>query len=844
MGNWHTKTVEYTLHKIGSTDHGLSSEEAAKRLAKYGLNRLRVRGTPLWRKLVEPFMSVFMAVLFLAIILSIVTGHTLDAIIIGAIIAISAIVFYVQTFSTERVLRALKRYEEQTIYVMRDGDGVAIPSDQLVIGDVVLLAEGEKVPADLRLIYTKSVRADESMLTGESLPITKQTHALAGDRPVYEQTNMLFQGSYVVSGQSRGVVVATANDTEYGRLAELSTPDNERSPVQKKIDKLLQYIIIAITVLVGLVLILELWRGIELFEALRFVMAMAVSAVPEGLPIAIAVVLVLGMRRLAKYNALARSPRAIETIGVITTIASDKTGTLTKNKLSVQEVWTADSEMTRQEVARWTVLASNDSEGATDPLDATFSSFAHDMQVAVPRSHKLIATYPFDQDLAMSGNTWQDGDQQITVLKGAPEKMLRQSFAEGSAERKEAEKQLHHLTGQGYRVIGLATVAGVVKAGSVLADLSLDKLKFIGLMAVADELRPEAAEAIRTAKQAGITVRMITGDHAQTAFTIGKKLGLVEHHNQVMDCRTIDSLDERELRDKIRDIRVFARVVPEAKHRILDILKTQDITAMTGDGVNDVPALTNAHLGIAMGSGSQIAKEAGDIVLLDDNFASVVHGVEGGRVIFDNIRRMLFYLLSTSLGEVLVFVGALIVGLPLPLVAVQILWINLVTDTAFDIPLGLEPAEDNVMKRPPRKFDQPLLDLHYVQRFLIIALTMALTTLVIFWYFFQSHDLAYAQTIAFTVLVVAQWANAFNARSEYSSVLMRLKTPNRYFTIGLVTAVVLQLLVLFGPLAGVMHVVPVALTDLLVSSAATFGIIIVVGEAHKAYSRTKRPINA
>ena len=455
------------------------------------------------------------------------------------------------------------------------------------------------------------------------------------------------------------------------------------------------------------------------------------------------------------------------------------------------------------------------------------------------KGRKLHKNFPFDQDLAASGIVWQLDGKFETFIKGAPEKIINRSLKKSSAEYKQAVEQLEKFTTQGYRVIALARAELGTKELKTLADVPASKLEFIGLLAVADQLRPEAKKAIQDAQAAGITVRMITGDHAETAYTIGKKLGLVEQRSQVLDCREIDKLSERELRAKVRDIRVFARVVPEAKHRILGVLKSYEIAAMTGDGVNDVPALTNAHLGIAMGSGSQIAKDAGDIVLLDDNFASIIRGVEGGRVIFDNIRRILYHSLGTNLGEVLVFILALAIGLPLPVVAVQILWINLVTDTSLDIPLGFEPAEEDVMKRPPRGVTQGLLDRHIIERFVIVGVFMALVTVYVFWFFLQSHSLAYAQTIAFTVLVVVQWANAFNARSEFASIIHRIKVPNLAFYIGLAVAVGLQLLVLFGPIAEVMHVVPVSLEDLLVPSLAAFIGVIVVGELHKWYSRNK-----
>lgn len=835
---YYNQTPDSVYEHIKTRKEGLTAEERTQRLDEYGLNMIRVKGEPLWRKIVEPFANVFMAVLLGAAALSLFTGHALDAVIIIAIIAVSAVIYYVQRISTERVLKALQKHDTQTVTVLVDGRKVSVDTAELVPGDIVYLSEGEKIPADGRIIQEDDIRTDESMLTGESLPISKQAESLEGEKPIYERDNMLFQGSYVVSGRGSYIVTSTAMDTEFGKLAQLATPTGETSPAQAKIDSLITRLIGVIAVVVLLTFGLAIYRGIELSEAVRYTMSIAVSAVPEGLIVATTVILVLGMRRLAKYNALARSMKAVENIGIITTIASDKTGTLTKNQLRVQESW--HPERSQASFAQWLMLSANDTEsGNGDPLDVAMIDYAKQESASIPDDMQLAQAFPFDQGLAMSGNIWRDNNGGLrAILKGAPEQLISQSYANDPAGMALAEKSLSRLTGMGYRVIAVAEIQGAGEHLEELNDLPLDTMQFVGLVGIADELRPEAKQAIRDAQAAGITVRMITGDHAETAYAIGKKLGLVEERSQVMDCREIGDMGDEELKEKVASVRVYARVIPEAKHRILSVLKIDDVAAMTGDGVNDVPALTNAHVGIAMGSGSQIAKESGDIVLLDDNIASVVEAVRGGRVIFDNIRRMMFYLLSTNLGEVIVMVGALIIGMPLPLVAVQILWINLVTDTAFVIPLGLEKAESNVMKRPPRAPKRPLLDRHMVIRLLMVALTMSVGTLLIFNYMFEhtgSHE--YAQTIAFMVLVVAQWANALNARSEFSSILSRMRVLNGPMIVGASIAVFMQMLVMFGPLQDALHVVPVEPFDLLWPSVLMFVLVIVVVELHKLYTR-------
>ena len=836
--NYYRKTVEVTLAELSSSEQGLTKQQYQRARNEYGPNSLTLKGTPLWRKIIAPFVNIFIGVLAVAAILSIATGHPIDAIIVVVIIVATAVIDWVQQYSTGRVLRSLKKHEVQKVATYRDGKVIKVDSEDLVPGDVILLSEGEKVPADARLIHVENLRTDEAMLTGESLPITKHVRTLEKDHPVYERSNTIFQGSFVVSGNARAVITSIGSETEFGQLAKLSTSSTMTSPAQEKIDYLITRLIGTILVVIITVFSIALWRGMEVLEALRFVMSLAVASVPEGLPVAVAVVLALGMRRLAAYKALVRSMAAVENVGIITTIASDKTGTLTKNKLSVQETWQPPHSST-QNIAEWALLAANESKGATDPLDVAIHNFVTQHKAQHPHGRTWVTGFPFEQSLAMSGNLWQVGDKFEVVIKGAPEPIIKHCYKASKKEYEQAETRLAEFTGLGYRVIALARVEGMHKAPEKLQDVDFKKMKFVGLVAIADELRPEAKRAIAAASGAGITVRMITGDHAETAYAIGKKLGLVERRDQVMDCREIDTLTEKALTKKVTDIRVFARVVPEAKHRILGVLKTKHITAMTGDGVNDVPALTNAHVGVAMGSGSQVARESGDIVLLDDNFATIVRAVEGGRVIYDNIRRMLTYMLTTTVGTVTTVTVALLAGIPLPLVAVQILWINLVTDTIFAIPLGLEPAEENVMKRPPRGVKQPILERHMLARVVLVGLTMSAITLGVYIYYLATESVEYAQTMAFATMVVAQWANALNLRSEFTSFIKRLKVRNIPIAVGALLAVGLQSLVMFGPLAPFLYVVVVPVVELFITVSIGFVGVVLMAELHKAYCRMR-----
>lgn len=436
----------------------------------------------------------------------------------------------------------------------------------------------------------------------------------------------------------------------------------------------------------------------------------------------------------------------------------------------------------------------------------------------------------------MSGATWKEKQQYTTYIKGSPEQIIAHSLI-NAKERKDFEQQVLEYTKQGFRVIAVASISESKSPSESLENVLGKKLQILGLLAIADELRPEANQSIRMTQAAGVTVRMITGDHYETAYAIGKQLGLVQSKEEVFDCRQMDNLTEKELVQVVTKTKVFSRVLPEYKHRILTILKQHHITAMTGDGVNDVPALTNAHIGIAMGSGSQIAKEAGDIVLLDNNFASIVGALQQGRIVFDNIQRMLFYLLATNAGEVITMVGALLIGLPLPILPVQILWINLVTDSTLVIPLGVESAENDVMKRPPRDPRKPILGKPMIIRIVLIASIMALTTIAIFIYYWQANSTAYARTIAFNVLVIMQWANAFNARSEWRSIFSRQLFTNRLFYLAIVLSVGIQLAALFSPLQDILHLSKVSTYDLVITSIIGLVLIIATSEVHKFIGR-------
>ncbi len=821
------QTVETLLAELSShpTD-GLSSVQVRQARERYGENLLVMKGKPLWRKLLEPFLNVFIAILLVAVVISVLAGEHLDGAIVAGVIFLNAIIFWVQQYSTERVLRALKRHDQQQVTVWRNGRQVMTASTELVPGDIIELLEGQKIPADARILHAENLAINESVLTGEAVPVHKHSAHIAIDTKIYNRHNMVYQGTFVTAGTARVVVVATGNATEFGRLARLAQPLAE-TPLQKKINALVSLIVKIIFGIALTVFALNLIRGATPSEALRFMLTLTVSSVPEGLPISLTIIMVIAMRKMAKQQALVRSLHAIENLGLITVIATDKTGTLTENILRVQRSSLAAG-VSEPMLKLYAYLSALVHEGkAHDPLDSAFASWSEHKRS--PRGMKLIRQFSFVQVLRMSGVLWREGSKYELYIKGSPEHILRKS-ALTKSQLHQAESVMHQLAAEGYRVIALAS-SNVQKPIEKLEQIK-SKFTFRGFLAIADSLRPEAAEAVMQAQSAGISVKMITGDHFETAFHIGKQLGMAQHPKDVFNAEA--SKSARSIAAKVVSSHtVFARILPEDKFKILQSLKRNQITAMTGDGVNDVPALTSSHVGVAMGSGADIAKEAGDIVLLDDNFKTIIAAIREGRIVYTNIRKMVFYLFSTTLGETLTMIGALLIGLPLPVTAIQILWINLVTDTLMVLPLGLEPAEDDVMKHSPRKPKAPLLDTVMIQRLILMGITLSGVTLFVLARNTQVESLAYAQAIAFTMLVTGQWAKALVARSESQSIIKRMLRPNIPQLFFFVVAISLQLAVLFSPLGTIFDIPQLTWHDVWPPVLAIVLVVLIVGEGHK-----------
>ncbi|MBQ3261143.1 cation-transporting P-type ATPase [Candidatus Saccharibacteria bacterium] len=837
---YYNQSVKDSLANLRvDTEKGLSMREVKKRREKFGPNLLAVKTTPLWQKLLEPFADLFMIILLVALGLSIAQGSWTEVAVIALDIVLDVAVFYIQRFSTERVLNSLKEKTVQKITALRSGEEVELDASELVPGDIVILHEGDRIPADGRIISESGLLTNESMLTGESEAIAKDAKAISGHKKVYEQRNMVFAGSFVITGASRFVVTATGNATEYGKIAALAQNADTSSPIQTKINKLVVKIAAVILTAAAVVLIVQLIDGIPFYDAIQFTLAMIVSAVPEDLPIVTAIILAIGAVRLARKNALIKELRAIQSIGIVSTIASDKTGTLTENRLSLRGSWNPTSNKTLAENERFLKVIAESavpSASATDPLDLAIWNYLQS-EASDFSNIRPIHTYAFDQTLKTSGNLYEDSSKNLRlVLKGAPETIFSQCDLSKSA-LEAATAQLGVFSASGFKVIALASTKITHEINELSRLEKSHKLKFEGLIAIADTVRPGVVDAIEDAATAGVVVKMVTGDHAQTAFAIGRELGLATDFSQVLDCSKLGNISDSDLEERIKSATIFARVTPEDKFRILNLIKKSEIVAMTGDGVNDVPALTNAHVGIAMGDSPSIVQDAGDIVLLDNNFKSIVSAMKEGRVILANIRRMLVYLLATNAGEVLATLGALFISGAQLLLPIQILWINMVTDSLMVIPIGLEPPEREFMSQKPEPRNAPILSRMLISRMVLVSVSMALVGLGTYYIALArfSHD--EANTLAFTAMTVVQWANAFCVRGTYESVFRRLRVKNNLFLLAAVLAVALQALVLFGPLSILVKTVPVDSLALTLTIVVSFAVPILVTETHKKLAK-------
>jgi Ca2+-transporting ATPase len=882
-GAWHALEPDEVAFRLGTaTSSGLSAHEAARRLTEHGPNEIAAAaGVPPWRLLLDQLRNVLILILLAAVALSAVLGHATEATVITIIVLFAAVLGFVQEYRAERAIDALRRMTAPTATVIRGGDEVVVPARELVPGDLLILHAGDRASADARLVESAGLQVEESALTGESLPVEKDVDALpGGELPLGDRTNMVYATTTVTYGRGRAVVIATGMGTEVGGIAGmLQTIKRSKTPLQVSLDRVAMILARAALALVVVVVALGLLRGEPFLEMLLFGTALAVAVVPEALPAVITISLTLAAQRMVRRNVLIRRLPAIETLGSVSVICSDKTGTLTKDQMTARKVLVADEllevsgagyapegEYSRNgapvepspalvELLRAAVLASDaravpgeDDEGWVvhgDPTEGALVVAAakagvrrDEVEAELPRVDEI----PFTSESKRMTTLHRGPNGVVAYAKGAPEVLLaactRRLTADGDAPLDDTGRAAllataRELAGEALRVLAVA------RRANATPENAERELTFLGLVGMIDPPRPEARAAVETCRGAGIEPVMITGDHPLTAQAIARELGVLTGGRSVTGAE-LEAMDDAELERDVGEIQVYARVSPAHKLRVVTALQANgESVAMTGDGVNDAPALKKADIGVAMGvTGTDVTKEAAEMTLTDDNFASVVAAVEEGRGVFGNIKKYLMYLLSANLGEIGLLVGASLLGKPLPLSAVQILYVNLATDGLPALALSLDPPERDLMRRPPRRRDTGIFTRPVMVLIALGGAWSALVTLSLFsWALSTERVLAEAMTMTFATLVLIEFFKAYSYRSDRHSVVDR-PFANRWLNLAIAWEIALLVLVVNVPfMQDAFGTTALSLRDWTIVAGAAFTIVPVLEVSKYAIRR-------
>ncbi|MHB1291615.1 MAG: cation-translocating P-type ATPase [Sulfuricella sp.] len=867
------------LTRLDTTLQGLTEAEARQRLERHGPNRLKEKPPrPAWMKFLDQFKDLLVIVLIGAAALAGAIGDIKDAAVILVVVVFNAGLGFYQEHRAEATLAALKKMLAQHARVRRGGEVQEIAAEDLVPGDIVLLEAGDRIPADARVLAAHNAEVAEAALTGESHAVGKHAEALPpGEHPLAERFNMVFMNTVVTRGRLEVLVAATGMETEMGRITGLlETAQENPTPLQIQLDGLGKRLAIIAGVVVTLIFVLGILRGDPLVQTIMTSIALAVAAIPEGLPAVVTVTLAIGMHRMAKNRAIVKKLSAVETLGSTSVICSDKTGTLTLNQMTARQLFyrgrcfavSGEGYVGEGSIAPEDGLPApdfqpllvpaalcvdsriRDGELIGDPTEGALLALAMKGGIApdsLAERRPRIAEIPFDSAHKFMATFHHDGEWVRMLLKGAPDVLLARAgrHLDATAEsplddaaRAAFEAENARLAGQAMRVLAVASRDIPAQQFDPAGDLMAwaQELTLIGLVGIIDPPRPEARDAIRLCKLAGIQVKMITGDHAITAAAIARELGL---EGSVLTGAELDRIDVAELSRHIEETAVFARVAPEHKVKIVQALKARGhVVAMTGDGVNDAPALKNADIGVAMGiTGTEVTKEAATMVLTDDNFATIVGAVEEGRTIYDNIVKFVRFQLSTNVGAILTVLGAQLLGLPTPFTAIQILWINIIMDGPPAMTLGLEPARPGIMNEPPRSPEARILTLPRFWRLLAYGAIMAAGTIGVFFYGLQTGEETYALTLAFTTFVLFQFFNVFNARTEHGTAFNRQFFANGKLWTALIGVVGLQVVVVhWGPAQEIFRTTDLSVADWGLTFAVAASVLL-LEEARKLAAR-------
>lgn len=826
---FHALTTEQTLKALDSSEQGLSTKQVRKRLERYGPNQIeQVEQISAFKIARNQFTSFLVYLLIGASLLSLIMGEVVDAIAIVVIVIINAVLGFIQEFKAEQALEALKSFQTHEATVLRDGKIELIPAESITVGDVLVLKEGDKIPADARLITATSLQTDESSLTGESRPISKKTSRLDTDVDLSERFNMVYSGTGVIRGKGTAVVYATGMSTEFGQIAHLVQVGKiTKTPLQKTLTQLGTYLgLISIGIALpgfGLGTLL----GRPMAEMLLLSVSLMVSAIPEGLPIVVTITLAIGAQRMIKHNALIRKLPAVEALGSINVICTDKTGTLTKNQMSVVELANYDknirvpeeikpaqqtnaSNLVWSELIQCGLICNDATEERGDPTEKALVELAkkYGFPLASREEWERVDEVPFnsDQKFMITLNKKPNEESFAFCLKGAPERVLdmcshvqTESGVQELTQVKlgQLENTVNELSSRGLRVLALAKKKHTLPSKPRFTSKH-DGYVFLGIVGLLDPPRPEVAASLEQCRTAGIRVIMITGDHPLTAKTVAESIGFSTQ--KVLSGQEIENMDRTEFEDAVKTCDVFARVSPLHKLQILQVLQSQDqLVAMTGDGVNDAPALKEAHIGVAVGSATDLAKEVADMVILDDNFATITQAVYIGRGIFSNIKKFVMFLVSANFVSILVLFGSLLFGTPVPFLPIHILWLNVLTDGAPALALAVDAFDQDLMHKPPLRPEHEIMK-GVISFSTVIAALGFLSSfgLFIYYYYGRGVDLFYAQSVIFTVFVLYELSVVFSVRSQKHAFSTGLLS-NKWLLLAVAVSLGLQFIALYFP---------------------------------------------
>ncbi|MFN3996603.1 cation-translocating P-type ATPase [Algoriphagus sp.] len=833
--SWHSLDWEKIYSTLSTDGKGLSDSDSKDRLNQFGPNKLPEQSkTTLMKIILHQVLNPLIFILVLAAFASILIGEAKDAVFIFLVILINTGLGTYQEFNAEKSASALQQLMKIKAKIKREGKIKEIDSEFLVPGDLVFLESGMKVPADIRLAEASSLEIDESFLTGESHPSFKKLDLLEKSTGIPDRFNMAFAGATVLSGRGKGLVVETGKDTQVGKIAQnVATGESAKPPLIQRMEKFIKQITLFIVIL-GLILSFLLrFQGMDLASIFFFVVALAVSAIPEGLPVALTVALSIATRRMAKRNVIVRKLNAVEALGSCTVIASDKTGTLTVNQQTAKEIilsggnryeitgegYNGEGEVRNLEnpepISRLIRVAALANEGGLQSVDGEWTFYGDAMDVALlaltyktkttpddlKNNFPVLGQIPYESERKFSGAFYQVGSDIYFGAKGALETILKFCGSKSQEDVSNILKHADELASNGYRVLAFAEGSSTrFESKEEYSETDIPDLEFLGLVCFIDPLRFEAKDSVEKCKKAGIKVLMITGDHPSTAFTIAQELGIIEKGQTVVTGQMLSEAgrtEDKKYKDLVLSTTVFARVSPVQKLEIVDVLiKNGEFVAVTGDGVNDAPALKRANIGVAMGSGTDVAKEVGSMIVTDDNFSSIVAGVEEGRFAYDNVRKVIFLLISTGAAEVIMFFLSVMMGLPLPLLAVQLLWLNLVTNGIQDVALAFESGEAGAMNKKPRRTTESVFDALMVKQTLVASLTIGLVAFGFWYWLIEVRQMSeyHARDLVLLLMVFMQNFHAFNSRSERVSMFKIPLNRNWILVMGVLAAQGLHIL--------------------------------------------------